>query len=245
MRRCAGVFVSGTDTGVGKTAVAVALAAWARAQGWNVGVMKPVATGGTRSGSRGPLLAGDARALARAAGVDDEPQLVNPICLAEPLAPWTAARRGGCAITWAPIQRAAEELRRRHQLLIVEGAGGLLVPLSRSFMVAHVAQRLRLPVLLVSRPGLGTLNHTLLSLACLRQLDIPCRGVLINYAAPPARDPPARLAERTNPSLLRSWTRVLGVLPFRTGIDRRRDPDGAAWIASRVSAADLTRVLGV
>ena len=245
MRHCRGVFVSGTDTGVGKTAVAAALAAWARAQGWDVGVMKPVATGGTRSGPRGPLFSDDARALARAARADDDPQLINPICLAEPLAPWTAARRAARAITWAPIRRAAEELRRRHQLLIVEGAGGLLVPLSRSFMVAHVAQQLSLPVLLVSRPGLGTLNHTLLSLACLRQLSIPCRGVLINYPVPPDRNPAARLAERTNPSLLRSWTRVLGVLPFRPLAERRRDPDGAAWIASRVNAADLRRVLGL
>ena len=213
-----GLFVTGTDTGVGKTVVACALAAWARHQGVDVGVMKPVATGGRflANGTPGRWVSDDARRLAAAADVDDPWSLINPICFKEPLAPWTAARRARRAIRLDTPLAAFRSLRRRHSFVIVEGVGGLLVPLGPRATVADLAKRLGLPLVLVARPGLGTLNHTLLTLECARRLRLPVRGIIVNQGTPPSRDPMARLAEATNPELLQRLTHVpiIGRLPF-------------------------------
>lgn len=218
MRRARGIFITGTDTGVGKTVVACALAAWGRHHGLDVGVMKPVATGGrfTANGSAGRWVAEDARLLTAAAGVDDPWSLVNPVCFKEPLAPWTAARRARTAIRLETALAAFRSLRMRHPFLIVEGVGGLLVPLGPRATVADLARRLGLPLVVVARPGLGTLNHTLLTLECARRFHLPVRGVILNHAHPPPRDPMARLAEETNPGILKRMARVplIGALPF-------------------------------
>ena len=217
-RATKGIFVTGTDTGVGKTVVAGALAAWCRHEGIDVGVMKPVATGGRslRIGGTHRLVSDDAVWLARAAASDDPWPLVNPICLEEPLAPWTASLRQGMPIRLTTILNAFHALRARHTCVIVEGVGGLLVPLNERLTVADLARRLGLPLLLVARPGLGTLNHTLLSLECIRQRRLACQGIVINHAGPMAREAMARLAVRTNPEILRRCSSVplLGELPF-------------------------------
>ncbi len=206
--------MTGTDTGVGKTFVACALAAWCRHQGIDVGVMKPVATGGRRV--RGRWVSDDAIRLARAAGVDDPWALVNPVCFREPIAPWTAALRARTPIRMAVICRAFQALGARHEFLIVEGVGGLLVPLSARATVADLAKELGLPVLLVARSGLGTLNHTLLSLQCIRGKKLRLLGVVMNQSEPPPTEVMSRLSAKTNPSILRRLTRapVLGQLPF-------------------------------
>ena len=240
-----GIFVTGTDTGVGKTVVAAALAAWGRHHGLDVGVMKPVATGGRRIGgrSRGAhrrngsrliaisngtaqrrWVSADALQLAAAAGVNDAWTLTNPVCFEEPLAPWTAALRVGTSIRFSAIMAAYRALTARHEFLIVEGVGGLMVPLTSRLSVADLAQRLGLPLVVVARPGLGTLNHTLLSLQCARDRGLPILGVIINHSAPPPRNPMSRLAHRTNPRILERFAhvRILGELPFRPDLLRGR-----------------------
>ncbi len=216
--RARGIFVTGTDTGVGKTVVACALAAWCRQRGIDVGVMKPVATGGR------PLVVGgwrrwvsdDARALAEAAQVEDPWPLINPVCFREPLAPWTAARRARRPIRLEAILEAFHALSVRHRVLIVEGIGGLLVPLTARTTVADLARRMRLPLLVVTRPTLGTLNHTLLTFQSVRALRLPVLGLIVNSAQPPERDPMARLAQRTNLALLQRLRcrPLVGVIPF-------------------------------
>lgn len=219
-RRLRGVFVTGTDTGVGKTVFACALAAWCRQQGAAVGVMKPVGTGGRIVGTRRArcLVSDDAVWLARCAGVDDPWPLINPRCFHEPLAPWTAALRARAPIRFPAILRAFDALADRHEVLIVEGVGGLLVPLSARQTLAHLAKRFGLPLVLVARPGLGTLNHTLLSLEVGRRFGLACRGVVINHSRPAPRDRMARVAERTNPQILRRLTSVLGELPYHPSV---------------------------
>ena len=194
MEKAAGLFITGTDTGVGKTLIAAGLAAWCRARGIDVGVMKPIATGGRVSA--------DAVQLARAAGVVDPPALINPVCFREPLAPFVAAQRAGASIRWSAIRRAFRQLQRRHRFLIVEGIGGLLVPLSRRRTVADLIRLMDLPVLIVARRRLGTLNHTLLTVQEARRQGLRVLGVVLNAADPPTRDRDARLAERTNPPAL-------------------------------------------
>jgi len=219
VRRPRGFFITGTDTGVGKTVVACALAAWYRRHDLDVGVMKPVATGGARLG-RGRTsrwLSDDARCLAACAGVDDPWSLVNPVCFREPLAPWTAALRARRSIALRAVLEAFAALRARHDVLIVEGIGGLLVPLTARVTVADLARQLGLPLLLVARPGLGTLNHTLLSLDCARGRSLLVAGIVINHAEPACRDAVTRVTHRTNIQILNrlAGVPVLGSLPFR------------------------------
>ncbi|MBI4341342.1 MAG: dethiobiotin synthase [Candidatus Omnitrophica bacterium] len=221
--RIRGVFVTGTDTGVGKTVVACGLAAWCRQHGLDAGVMKPVATGGRRrrDGGRARWVSDDAMALAQAARTRDPWPLVNPVCYREPLAPSTAASRARRPISMRRLVRAFGALARRHDVVIVEGIGGLLVPLTARASVADLARQLGLPVVIVARPGLGTLNHTLLTLRCARQAGVRVAGLIVNHHAPPPSGRMGRLAARTNPEVLRRLGKVpmAGVLPH---LRRRR-----------------------
>ena len=234
-RRPRGLFITGTDTGVGKTVVACAIASWCRARGLDVGIMKPVATGGRRirDGDEARWVSEDARCLAACAGAADPWRLMNPICFREPIAPWTAARRARAPIRLDRILAAFHALALRHEVLIVEGIGGLLVPLNRDQTVAHLAQRLGLPVVLVARPDLGTLNHILLSLACVRRMRLRYHGLILNHARPSPRGRWDRLAQRTNPQILAQFTRLLGTLPFHPALAAGSMPDAsalAAWV---------------
>ena len=240
--RMRGLFITGTDTGVGKTLVAAGLAAWCRRQGVDVGVMKPIATGGERG------ISPDARLLAHAAAVDDPWSLINPVCYREPLAPAVAARRVHRPVRFPTIVRAFRELSQRHDVLIVEGIGGLLVPLSRRLTVADLIRLLNLPVLVVSRRRLGTLNHTLLTIEHAKRVGLKVVGVVLNAADPPTADPDVRLAEQTNAVALRACLPVplLGNLARRPAegngfLSPRRL---AEWVAGGMEPAFLRWLAG-
>ncbi|MCH2172585.1 dethiobiotin synthase [Myxococcota bacterium] len=169
-----GVFVTGTDTGVGKTLVACTLARSLRERGLRVGVMKPVETG---VGDAGPL---DALALREAAGVDDPLERICPARFAQPSAPPVAARAEGRDVDLQAIRQAFTELRQRHEYLIVEGAGGLLVRVAGEVSMADLAQEFELPLLVVARGALGTFNHTHLTLEAARTRELPVAGVVVS-----------------------------------------------------------------
>jgi len=234
-----GLFITGTDTGVGKTLVAAALAAWCRANGVDVGVMKPIATGGIRVPDNGTtrLVSPDAWLLSKASQVDDPWSLINPVCYQEPLAPYTASLRTRQPIVWPQITRAFQTLTQWHDFVIVEGIGGLLVPLSRRWTVVDLIRMLRVPVLIVSRLRLGTLNHTLLTVEQAKRDRLRVLGVVLNAAEPPSSDPSARLVERTNPPVLGACLSVplLGTLPHRD-IFEHDVPSSRALIRWIVSA---------
>lgn len=211
-------FIAGTDTGVGKTLATCVLLERARADGLRAAGMKPVAAGceATPDGLRNE----DALALMRHAGVACDYATVNPIALPDPLSPHLAAARAGVTIDLAPVFAAHARLAADADLLLVEGAGGWLAPLSDTLAMNDLARRLGLPVVLVVGLRLGCLNHAQLTaraitadglrlagwigsvidpaMACLdenidtlrRRLPAPCLGVL--PWAPSA--PPARLA---------------------------------------------------
>jgi dethiobiotin synthetase len=163
--------VSGTDTGVGKTVVTAAFAAVARANGERVAVVKPVQTG------VGPDQPGDAQEVRRLARVDDVHELTR---YPEPLAPATAARLAGVDPPTVAELAARIERWRDRDLVLVEGAGGLLVRLdAEGGTVADLALALDAPVLVVARAGLGTLNHTALMVEALRSRGLECAGVVI------------------------------------------------------------------
>jgi dethiobiotin synthetase len=224
-----GLFVVGTDTGVGKTRVAAAIARCLTREGRRVGVLKPIATGVAAGQGRGE----DAmRLLAAVAGSDPgsspiPPERVVPIVYAEPLAPVVAARRQGGRLEAAEVDRAIDTAVRwwseRADVLVVEGIGGLLTPLAEGTTVADLAVRLDYPLVVVARRALGTLNHTLLTIeaSCRRALRVA--GIVLNSAVPAIGEGEA-LAEATNADELarhlgldRSGIAVLAEVPFDGG----------------------------
>jgi len=199
-----GLFITGTDTEVGKTVVTAALAAAFRRRGLSVGVMKPVATGCARQGGR--LVSEDAELLARAAGSEDPMELVCPYRFEPPVAPAVVSS----SISLDRIEQAFHTLAARHDVMLVEGIGGLLVPLNAGWTVADLARRLRLPLLVVARAELGTINHTLLTLEAAGSNGLEVAGMVFNQ-----RSGRPTLAERTNPKLIRrlGGVPVFGIVP--------------------------------
>jgi dethiobiotin synthetase len=194
-----GFFVTGTDTGVGKTTVTAYLAWGLRRRSVNVGVMKPIETG--HGGQGWPA---DAHRLAAAAGVDDPREWVVPYVFAEPVAPWVASRVTSRPVSLSRIMEAAEALMARHDLLLVEGAGGIAVPVTADTTMADLAAQLALPLLIVARAQLGTINHTVLTVTYARARGLHIAGLVLNGGEGAAAD----LAERTNPDILEAMTGV-------------------------------------
>lgn len=209
-----GIFITGTDTGVGKTVVAAGLALALRERGMRVGVMKPVATGCVGDGKR--LVSGDAVYLFEAAE-NEHPALTNPLRFRNALAPSVASVIEKKEIPIEKILKAYRELQRYYDFIIVEGIGGLLVPITKDYFVANLIHEFGLPIVIVARGGLGTINHTLLTIdaATIRGFEI--RGIIFN------RMPRVNfsIAEITNPKVIHDLTGipVLGTLPELEDVD--------------------------
>ena len=179
----AGIFVTGTDTGVGKTYAACALLAALRARGVDVAPMKPVAAGAEEAGGR--WINEDTAALVAASGRDASwSELVTPCLLREPMAPHIAADREGRAIDLAPVQAAFAELRRRAAFVVVEGVGGFRVPLTDALDTVDLARSFALPVVLVVGMRLGCLNHALLTRDAIEAAGLPLAGWIANTLDP-------------------------------------------------------------
>lgn len=212
-------FITGTDTGVGKTVIAAALAAVLKKRGTDVGIMKPVATGGWD----------DAHFLMRGSGVKDNLFLVNPYCLATPVAPAIAADIENIKIDIGRIMAAYEELSRRHEMLIVEGVGGLLAPIYKKYLVSNLVKELELPIVIVAKPGLGTINHTLLTVSHARRSGIKVIGVIINDYD----EATAGIAEKMAPEIIENVGKVpiLGVVKH---IDNPHSEEGFKALVKEV-----------
>ena len=235
-----GIFVTGTDTGVGKTIVAATLARLLRINGVKVGVMKPV-TSGCRVVAGKPV-SDDAMLLCQAAGTGLSED-VAPYCLREALAPAEAAKIDGIRIDFSAIKEAFDRLASSYDYVIVEGAGGLMVPLSGGLLVADLARQLELPLLVVARPGLGTINHTVLTCFAAQQMGLQVAGVIINGMP----EQPG-LAEKSAPHQIGSLcgAPVLGIWPQCNEDDEVEIVDGlAAWLDGQVETSIVLRELGV
>ena len=199
-----GFFVTGTDTGVGKTVVACTLVRRLRAAGRDVGVMKPAETG---VGPDGPK---DAIALREAAGVKDTLDEVCPVQLAVPAAPSVAADAEDRVIDVSHLRAGFEMLAARHECMVVEGAGGLLVPIVPGYTMADLANEIGLPLLVVARSALGTINHTLLTLEAAERRGLEVAGVVVSHATGVLSD-----ADRMNLQALRASLghRLVGEIP--------------------------------
>lgn len=183
-----GVFVTGTDTGVGKTWVSLGLMAALQAQSWSVVGMKPVSAGCERT--RDGLRNEDAILLQRQASVAQPYDRVNPVALEPPVAPHIAAAEAGVRIDLARIEGAFRQLAASADVCVVEGAGGWLVPLNSRHSFADLVERLALPVVLVVAIRLGCLNHALLTVESIERRKLPLVGWVANVltAAAPRAD---------------------------------------------------------
>jgi dethiobiotin synthetase len=207
------ILVTGTDTGIGKTTIAAAFIKALRARGVRAIGFKPLETG---TPSFEEVQSPDSYLLARASG--ETTPLVTPLLqLAEPLAPAVAAERAGIAIRPEEIEERIDLLRRAGYTLVVEGAGGVMVPLAWEheisprpfYTIIDLAAHCRLDAIVVARLGLGTLNHIALTVAMLRSRNVPVKAVILNGRGPKAHSPEPKaqspepdLAEITNPAAL-------------------------------------------
>jgi dethiobiotin synthetase len=208
-----GLFVTGTDTGVGKSIVTGGLAGLLQKQGINVGVMKPVETGCLHDD--GSFVPADAQLLKDMSVVDEPLEEIVPYQFKEPLAPSVAAEREGITIDSNQLVKKFEYMSRHHDVMLVEGAGGLLVPLYQKILFIDLVKRFKLPVLIVSRATLGTINHTLLTLRAARAEKVPVAGIVINNLSPEKN-----AASETNPEVIARLVDVpvWGVLPYQVEI---------------------------
>jgi len=233
-----GLFVTGTDTGVGKTIIAAAIARLLQQRGVDVGVMKPVESGVDDPAGFGA----DGALLSWAAGVDDAADLVTPYRLRHPVAPAVAASKEQVRIIPGSLTEAYVKLSSRHQYMIVEGAGGLMTPLAGGYLVADLARQLGLPLLVVARTGLGTLNHTLLTLLAAASHELAVAGYILN-----GMPDPADLAHDSAPHTLASLTAtdILGVTPQIVASDPQEMVIALAAILDALPTRDfLLRAIG-
>jgi dethiobiotin synthetase len=196
--------ITGTDTGVGKTVVSAAIVALLRRRGLDVAAMKPAETGRAPDDP-----ASDAALLRAAAGGRDPIDLVRPILLPEPLAPWVAAERAGTPVDLARLDVAFEKLSAGRGAVVVEGAGGLLVPITRNLAYDGLFRRWGLDLVIVAGNRLGVLNHALLTLQAARSAGLHVRGIVLNALTRSSAD----VAEDTNLCALADLAAV-PVLPF-------------------------------
>jgi dethiobiotin synthetase len=204
-----GLFVTGTDTGVGKTAVAAAMARHLHRAGHRVGVCKPIASGCAETDSG--LVSDDALSLRDAVGGAMSLDLINPLRYRRALAPAAAIDEGEPPIDWSCLAAALAELDHRSDLLILEGIGGLLVPLDRRSTLLDLAAAIGYPVLVVTRPALGTLNHTAMTCSHIRRAGLPLAGLVVNRLQ---SDDPLGV-QRTNLDWLaiQNQTSILAAIP--------------------------------
>ncbi|WP_079526218.1 dethiobiotin synthase [Halobacillus hunanensis] len=206
-----GIFVTGTDTGIGKTFVAAGIAAALSQKNVDVGVFKPMLSGDNREDPES-----DTMILKSMSGDKSPPSDITPFQFEEPLAPYLAAKRQGIFVNKTDVINSWNHIKHRHSFNIVEGAGGITVPYGKDFLVSDIMKEINLPVLVVARPNLGTVNHTFLTVDYARRCGLNVLGVVINGF----NSEKAGVAEHTNPELIEQFCKVpvLGVIPQ---IDKR------------------------
>lgn len=205
MRRA--VFITGTDTEIGKTIIAGAIAYGLKEKDIDCGVMKPVEAGGS-----------DALFLKKVSGVNDLLETICPYHLKRPLSPHLAAKLEGKKISLKKIVQNFNVLYKKHQFLIVEGAGGFFSPIKEDFLVADLIQELGLPIIVVARTSLGTINHSLLVLEAARRRGIEIIGIVLNQS----EKKPWEEVEKNNPEVIsrQGKVKILGVIPFISSPDK-------------------------
>ncbi|MDK1021318.1 MAG: dethiobiotin synthase [Candidatus Hydrogenedentes bacterium] len=221
-----GIFITGTDTDVGKTIVTAGLLRQLRNAGVNAASMKPVQTG-AETASDGNLVAPDLMVHQRAAGISvsrEERDLMAPYLYEPACSPHLAGRMAGRYPDIGHIKDCAQQLMQRYETLLVEGAGGVYAPLTESETMLDLMRTLAFPVLLVAHRGLGTINHTLLSIDALRAAGLEILGVVFNEV----QDVQPDFIKQDNPGAIQSFGKVeiLGNIDYLTELESKPE---TAW----------------
>jgi dethiobiotin synthetase len=236
----AGLFVTGTDTGVGKTLIAGAIAKILTDKGRNVGVFKPIATGCKHKWDG--LISDDTEFLFHCANNNLSLSTITPLGYRTPAAPIVSAAREGRPIDFDRIAAAYKDICRDSNIVIVEGIGGVRVPLTEQFDLLDLAVEFALPVVIVARPNLGTINHTLMTIDCVRAAKLKIAGVVINgYNAVESTT-----AEDTAPETIEkcSGVEVLAVVPFDETVNIEKRNLGEVILAS-LAGCDWEKLAGL
>lgn len=177
------LFITATGTETGKTTVACGVARFLKNSGVNVGVMKPVASGGVwlNDGNMKKLVSDDALKMRDAASSFDDLSLINPVCFEHPLAPYSASLLEKKNFSLGKVLRAYQKIRKSHSFCVVEGIGGVRVPLTRNFELSDLIARMKIPALVVASAKLGTINSTLLTLEHLKRKGVNVLGLVLNF----------------------------------------------------------------
>lgn len=209
----AGVFISGTDTNIGKTVVTTALAQVLRDAGVDAIPFKPIQTGARWE--NGAWHRDDVAFYKKHLDIIHDDDEICPVCYEEPVAPSVAARFSGKSLDINQIATAFDRLIQKHSFVLVEGAGGLAVPITdHGYTMADLAHTLKIPLIIVSRAGLGTINHTVLTVKYAHHKDVPVLGIMLNQGSSKPD-----LAEQTNPGVILQMTgsAILAKLPLVQG----------------------------
>ena len=201
-------FVTGTDTGVGKTAITAGIAGSLHKLGVNVGVMKPIATGYPQKAGYKSL---DVTILAEAAGIKDPEDLINPVFLPIPTSPYDASKLLSMPIDMPLILTKFKKLLSLHDVVLIEGIGGIMTPITKKFFVADMIKAMAIETIIVTRATLGTLNHTVMTCKMCKDYDIKVKGLVINNF-----DEKGTPAEKSAPTTLYEITgiNIIGIVPF-------------------------------
>lgn len=227
------LFITATDTGVGKTLITGGLAWALRQRGLDTGCWKPLQSGDLLSDP-----SGDAMRLKELGGLPDPVEAIGSYAFAEPLAPRLAAERAGVHLTRQDLLARYEEVRRLHRHLLIEGAGGLAVPLTADTTVTQLAHDLGHPLLIIARANLGTVNHTVLTVERARAQGLHVAGVILSGGGRHGAD----TAEAHNPAYIEEYARVpvLGCVPWLG-----ETPDTAAIRDAVAAHADIDRLADI
>ena len=170
-------FITGTDTDVGKTIITAGLARCLVDEGINLGVMKPFAAADIQHSE---FKSEDVEILSKAAKVNDPESLLNPQFFEIPASPYTASQNLGVEVDIEVVKSSYNKLLEKHEMMLVEGMGGILVPITKNYYVTHLIKEMNLDAILVTRTKIGAVNHALMSWKICQDFDIPLKGIIIN-----------------------------------------------------------------
>lgn len=202
--KAGGVFITGTDTGVGKTVVTAAIGQRLQRMGVRVGAFKPISTGG--------LMSEDGKCLKAALRLLEPSSCVAPVNFIAPVAPLVAVAMAQRKLSWGKIRGGYRWWRRRYPVVLLEGVGGVMVPVDRGKFVVDLIREFRLPTIIVARAGLGTINHTVLTVQALQRKRLKILGVILNGTT--GKD----VSEKTNGLVIEACTGIpiLATLAFQS-----------------------------
>ena len=200
------IFITGTDTDIGKTYITAGLAVTLRKMGVDIGVMKPFAAGNAQKNG---FKSEDVEILSKAAQVNDSENLVNPQFFPIPASPYTAWKKLKIKPKIPTILKSFKKLSNLHEMLLIEGMGGVMTPILKDYYITNLIKEMKIPTIIVTRSKVGTVNHTIMTVKFCEKFKIPIKGIIINNFD---KGYPVKQLKKDLEGL--TGVKVLGSIPF-------------------------------